>query len=83
MSQVEIRLGSVVRDENLSVLDRVHRSGIDIDVGIKFLHSYCVAPRLEQTSEGCGSNTLAETGNNATGDKYIFYGHDTFLLSNL
>ena len=79
MSEIEIRLCTVIGDKYFAVLDRIHGSGINIDVRIKFLHRYSVAACLEQTAERSGSDSLSETGHHATSDKYIFYGHDSFL----
>ena len=38
MPDVQVRLGTVLGDEDLTVLERVHRSGIDIEVGVELLH---------------------------------------------
>ena len=43
VTKVEVCLCPVVRHEDLSVLDRVHCPGIDIEVGIKLLHSHLIA----------------------------------------
>ena len=80
MSEVEICLCAVICHKYLAVLDRIHGSGINIDVGIKFLHGNCIAACLEQTAERSCGDSFSETGNDTTGDKYIFYGHNMFLL---
>ena len=46
MPQIEIRLRSVVRDEDFAVLNRIHGSGIYINIGIKLLHRHPAAPCL-------------------------------------
>ena len=46
MSKIQICLGAVFGNKHLAVLDRVHGSRINIDVGIKFLHGYFVTARL-------------------------------------
>ena len=46
MPKVQIRLGAVLGYENLSVLDGVHGSGVDIDIRVEFLHGYFVAARF-------------------------------------
>lgn len=38
MSDIEIGLRAVCRDEDLAVLERVHRPRIDVEVGVEFLH---------------------------------------------
>jgi hypothetical protein len=35
MAEVEVGLGTVLGDEDLAVLERAHRAGIDVDVGIE------------------------------------------------
>ena len=71
MTEIQIGLRTVVRNENLTVLHRVHCTGVDVDVGIKLLHGNCVAAGLQQTTQGSGRNSLAESGYNAAGDKDI------------
>ena len=76
MSQVQVCLGSVIGNEHLAVLYRIHGSGIDIDVRVKFLHGHFVTAGFEQSSERCGSNSLAESGYNAACDENVFYWHN-------
>ncbi len=38
VADVEVCLGTVIGDEDLPVLERVHRAGVDVEVGIKLLH---------------------------------------------
>ena len=38
MPDVEVGLGAVVGDEDLAVLERVHRPGVDVEVGVELLH---------------------------------------------
>ena len=38
VTDVEIGLGAIVGDEDLAVLERVHRSGIDVEVWVQLLH---------------------------------------------
>ena len=39
MAKIEVSLGSVMRDEHLTVLKRTHRARINIDVGIQLDHA--------------------------------------------
>ena len=43
MSQIQISFRAVFRDEDLTVLNRVHSTRINIDIGIKFLHRDFIA----------------------------------------
>ena len=38
VADVEVGLGAVVGDEHLAVLERVHRPGVDVEVGVELLH---------------------------------------------
>ena len=51
MAQVKVCLRSVVCYEDLSVLDRVHRSGVNVQVGIKLLHGHLIAAGLQKAPQ--------------------------------
>ena len=38
VADIQVGFRAVFRDENLTVLEGIHRPGIDIDVGIELLH---------------------------------------------
>ena len=38
VAEVEVGLALVVGDEHLTVLERVHRPGVDVDVRVELLH---------------------------------------------
>ena len=78
MSQVQICFRPVVGDKDFTVLNGIHCTRIDIDVGIEFLHSHLIAPRLEKPSQGRGGDPLSQAGYHASGDKNIFYCHKRF-----
>ena len=63
MAEVEIGLGAVVGDEDLAVLERAHRAGVDVDVRVELLQRDAEAARLEQRADRCRGDALAETGN--------------------
>ena len=71
VAQVEIGLGAVVRDVDLAVLERAHRSGIDVEVGVEFTEPDPVAARLEERAEGRRREPLAEGGGHAAGHEDI------------
>ena len=73
--QIQIRLGSVVRHEDLSVLHRVHGARIDIDIGVKFLHGDPIAPGLQKAAQGGCGDSFSKAGDDPSGYKYIFYSH--------
>jgi hypothetical protein len=57
---VEVGLGTVLGDEHLAVLERVHRPGIDVEVGVELLHRHAETARLQEISEAGGRQPLAE-----------------------
>ena len=73
MAEVEIGLGAVVQDINLAVLKRVHRAGIDVQIGIEFLKDDAQAAQLEQGAERGGGQTFAEGTDYAAGDEDVFH----------
>jgi hypothetical protein len=66
---VEVGLGAVLGDEDLTVLERVHRSGIDVQIRIQLLHRDPEATAGEQGAQRTRRQTLAERGHNAAGDE--------------
>ena len=71
MPEVQIRLSAIIRDKNLTMLIRAHRSRIDIDIRIEFLDCDLNAAALEQTAEGSSCDALAQGRNNPAGNKNI------------
>jgi hypothetical protein len=51
MAEIEIGLGAIVQHINFTVLERVHRSGIDIQIRIEFLKDDAQAAQLEKRPE--------------------------------
>ena len=70
--QVEVGLRAVVEDENLTVLVRIHRASIDIQVGIDLEDRHGDPPRFQQATERGGRNSFSEAGNHAAAH------HDNF-----
>jgi hypothetical protein len=44
VAEVEVGLAAVVGDEDLAVLERVHRARVDVDVRVELLHRDPEAP---------------------------------------
>ena len=66
---VEVGLGAVLGDEDLAVLERVHRPGIDVEVRVQLLHRDPQSAGLQQRAEARGGQALAERGGDAAGDE--------------
>ena len=71
---VEVRLGSVLGDEHLAVLERVHGAGVDVEVRVEFLHRHVQAPRGEQLPETGRGQALPERGHDAAADEEVLGG---------
>ena len=70
--EVEVGLATVVGDEHLAVLERVHRARVDVDVRVELLHRDPQAPGLEQPPERRGREALAQAGSDTTGHEDVF-----------
>src|SRR5690606_17548912 len=71
VADVQVGLGAVVGDEHLTVLERVHRARVDIEVGVQLLHHHTQAAGLEQHAEAGGRQTLAERRGDTPGDEDV------------
>jgi hypothetical protein len=71
VAQIEVGLGAVVQHEDLSVLERVHRPGIDIDVRIQLLEDDLEPAGSEEAAEGGGGDALAESGGDTPRDEDV------------
>ena len=60
MAEVEIGFGAVIGDEDLAMLIRRHRAGIDIEVGVELAQAHFIAARLQQRAKRRRSQTLAK-----------------------
>ena len=67
---VEVGLGAVLGDEDLAVLERAHRARVDVQIRVELLRADRETPRLEQSSERCGDDALAERGDDSTRDEH-------------
>ena len=71
VADVEVGLGAVVGDEHLAVLERVHRPGVDVEVGVQLLHGHAQTACLQQAAEARGRESLPEGGGDASGDEHV------------
>ncbi|MPM92617.1 hypothetical protein SDC9_139752 [bioreactor metagenome] len=60
VADVEVGLGAVLGDEDLTVLERVHRAGIHVDVRIQLLHRDAESAGDQKAAETRGGQSLAE-----------------------
>ena len=72
VSQVQIRLRAVLRDEHLAVLIGAHGSRVHIDIRVKFLVAHPHAPLLEESPQRRGTDALPQAGYHTARHKYKF-----------
>ena len=72
---VEVGLRAVVGHEDLAVLERVHRPGVDVEVGVQLLHRDPEPARAQQATEARSGEALAERGGDASGDEHVLGRH--------
>ena len=65
MSQIQVCLCTIVCYKNFSVLNRVHGSGVDIDIGIQFLNRHRIAACLQQAGDRRRNNAFTERRSHA------------------
>ena len=54
MTQIKVCFSTIISDKNFTMLNRVHGSGVDIDIRIELLHSHFITTGFEKTSKrGC------------------------------
>ena len=74
VTQVQIGLVAVLGHKDLTMLERAHGTGVDVQIRVGLLHRYLVAARLEQTAQRGRGNTLAQRRNHAAGHEHML-GH--------
>ena len=60
VANIQIGLRTILSDKNLAVLEGVHCTGIDVDVGIELLHDHVQAPRPKEPPQAGGGQALAQ-----------------------
>ena len=60
MSEIQIRFCPVIRDINFSMLERVHGSGVNIDVRVQFLYGYGKPSAFKKCPDSCRSKPFAQ-----------------------
>src|SRR5215217_1248720 len=71
VTEIQIRLGSVLGDEDFAVLVRVHSPGIYVYVRVELLQHHPVAPRLEEHPKRRSARPLADGRHDATRNEDI------------
>jgi hypothetical protein len=69
VAEVEVGLGAVLGHEDLAVLERAHRPGVDVDVGVELLELDTEAARDQEPADRCGCDPLAEGRDDTSRDE--------------
>jgi hypothetical protein len=80
VADVEVGLGAVVGDEDLAVLERVHRARVHVEVRVELLHHDAQSAGGEQVAETRGGEPLAERRDDATRDEDVLRAPPVGLL---
>ena len=75
VAQVQVSLGAVIGHEHFAVLQRAHRAGVHVDIGIQLLAGHLQAAGLEQTPQTGRGDAFPQTGDHAAGHKDILRRH--------
>ena len=70
VTEVEVGLRSVVGDEDLAVLQRVHRAGVDVDVRVELEEVHAETSGLHDGADRAARDAFAERRDDAAGDEY-------------
>src|SRR5262249_28044890 len=76
VAQVQVGLGAVVQDVNLTVLVGVHRARIDVQVRVELLEADAQAAVLQEHANAGGREALAKGTDDAARDEDVF-NHET------
>jgi len=71
VTDVEVGLRAVIGDEDLTVLERVHRPGIDVQIRVELLHHDAQPARGEQVSEARCGEPLTQRRNDTASHKDV------------
>ena len=71
VAEVEVGLRAVLGHEDLAVLVRRHRAGVDVDVGIELLQADGEPAGDEQAPDGRGRDPLPQGRDDAAGDEDV------------
>ena len=82
VAEVEVGFSAVVEHIHLAVLERAHRSRVDVEVGIEFLYPDVEFPGLEKRPERSRRKPLAQRRNYSACNKYVFHFGANFKTRN-
>ena len=71
VAEVEVGFSAVVGDKDFAVLEGAHGAGVDVEVGVEFLHGDAEATAFKQTANRRGGDAFSERRDYAAGHKNV------------
>ena len=71
MTDVEVGFGTIVGDEYFAMLEGIHRAGIDVEIGVKFLHRDAKSTRSKEVAQTGCCEPLAKGGDHSSGHEQV------------
>ena len=71
VAKIQIGLIAILGYKDLTMLERAHGAGVDVQIRVGLLHRHLVAARLEQTAQRCRGNALTQGRYYAAGHKHV------------
>lgn len=68
IAQIQVRFPSVIEDEDFSMLERTHRTGIDIQVGVDLYRGGTKMEYLHQDTDARGRDPLTDPTDHSSSD---------------
>ena len=72
MTEIKIGFTSILRHKYLAMLVGTHRPRVDIDIGVQLHCTDLQTSCFQQSSQGCCTDALPQTGHNTAAYKYKF-----------
>ena len=73
VAEVEVRLATVIGDEDLSMFERIHGARIDVDVRIELLHRDAQTAHLQESAEGGSCESFAERACHSASHEHMLW----------
>jgi len=73
MAEIQVGFSPVVRNEDFTMLKRIHCARVNIDIRVQLLHRYPQSSALHQSPDGSSGQTFTQRRKNSTCDENEFW----------
>src|SRR4030095_7491741 len=73
MTKIEVGFRAVVQHIHFTMLERIHRPRVNVEIRIEFLENNAQPTQLKQRAERRRSQPFAQRAHNATGNENVFH----------